>query len=93
MGEKIQGLLKEIGSYNREEDRLKNSNFEVNQLFYALCYEKPKTKEEWFDLRNKVHAFLKSDNPESEKKRLMQYTEMLAMITSGFDHMDRLDGE
>ena len=34
-------------------------------------------------LYGQVHEYLKGDNPEEKKSRLMQYTEMLAMMKEG----------
>lgn len=44
--------------------------------------------EKWFDLKKRVSVFLKPDNTEAEKKKLIQYTEMPAMTTSGYESMD-----
>lgn len=88
MDEKLQWLLGEIKSQEEVEENLKQSSSEGDRLLYCLCFDQPKTKEGWFDLKRKVSVFLKSDNTKAEKEKLMQYTEMLAMITSGYESMD-----
>lgn len=88
LDDKLQRLLKEIGVHKEAREELKYSDSECERLFYCLCYDQPKTREGWFSLKRKVLAFLRSDNPESEKQKLMQYTEMLAMVTSGYENME-----
>ncbi len=88
LDDKFQLLLGEVKNQKKIREELKHSNSEGDRLFYCLCYSQPKNKEGWFALKTKVSAFLKSDNPESEKQKLMQYTEMLAMITSGYESME-----
>lgn len=88
MDDKLQWLLRKVRAQEEAREELKYSDSECDQLFYCLCYEQPKTREGWFSLKRKVLAFLRSDNPESEKQKLMQYTEMLAMVTSGYENME-----
>ena len=89
MNDGLQNLLKEIDIYNNEKEKLKNRDSEGDQLLYRLCYNQPKTKEEWFELHEQVHDFLKKDKPENQKQSVMQYTEMLAMIISGYENMEK----
>ena len=42
-------------------------------------------------LYGQVHEYLKGDNPEEKKSRLMQYTEMLAMMKEGAREVQSMD--
>ncbi len=86
MNNGLQKLLQEIEIYNREKEKLRNSDLEGDQLFYRLCYSRLKTREEWFELHDAVYDLLKSDSPKFQKQSVIQYTEMLAMVISGYEN-------
>lgn len=85
LADKIKELLLKIEDQKKVENALKNSDILGDQLLYRLCYNQPKTREGWFELHEEIHDFLMSSGPENQKQDLMQYTEMLAMIISGYD--------
>lgn len=65
--------------------RLSNSDDAGDQLYYQLCYAAPGDVKSWMKLYGQVHEYLKGDNPDEKKSRLMQYTEMLAMMKEGYE--------
>lgn len=83
----IKELPEKIENEKNEECLLKDSKLLGDQLLYKLCYDNPKTREGWFKLHEDVLEFLKSDNSELQKLKLMQYTEMLAMVVNGYRSM------
>lgn len=85
LADKIKKLLMEIEEQKKIENSLRDSTLPYEKLLYCLCYAQPKTKEGWIELQKDVHQFMKSDSPEDQKKKVMQYTEMLAMIISGYE--------
>ncbi|MBS6644007.1 MAG: hypothetical protein KH366_10550 [Clostridiaceae bacterium] len=86
LADKVKGLLSKIENQKKAEISLKESTLPGDQLLYRLCYSPPKSREGWLELHEDVHKFLQSDSPENQKQNLMQYTEMLAMIISGYDN-------
>lgn len=81
--------LKEVMREDRERKaRLAKSKSEGDRLYFRLLYDLPQTEGDWLGLYQEVHEFLDGNNPEKEKDRLRQYTEMLAMITSGYESME-----
>ena len=86
LADKVKELLPKIKNQKKAEIRLRESTLPGDQLLYRLCYSPPQTKEGWLKLHEDVHKFLHSDGPENKKQSLMQYTEMLAMIISGYDN-------
>lgn len=81
--------LKEAMREDRERKaRLEKSKSKGDQLYYCLLYDLPQTEAGWLGLYQEVHDFLDGNNPEEEKERLKQYTEMLAMITNGYESME-----
>lgn len=53
------------------------------KLKEILVFKQPEKEEEWLALQKRINEFLDGDNPEKEKKELIQYTEMLAMVCNG----------
>lgn len=86
LADKVKGLMLKIEKQKKAEISLRESTLPGDQLIYRLCYIPPKTREGWLKLHEDVHKFLQSDSPENQKQKLMQYTEMLAMIISGYDN-------
>lgn len=84
LADKVKGLMSKIENQKKAEISLRESTLPGDQLIYRLCYIPPKTREGWLKLHEDVHKFLQSDS--SENQKLMQYTEMLAMIISGYDN-------
>ena len=74
----IKGLVKEIEEYNKKYTITENSS-DADKLI-AKMYEKKHTKEEYFEVENEVKAFLKSSASESDKQKVMGYTESLSML-------------
>ena len=64
-------------------NRLSASKDTGDQLYYRLCFDTPKSGEEWVKLCDQVHEYLHGEYPDEKKSRLRQYTEMLAMIKRG----------
>lgn len=76
----IKELIKTIEKYNKKYTIAEKSN-EADKLI-AKMYEKKSTSEEYFEVEEKVKAFLKSDASEADKKKVLGYTESLSMICS-----------
>ncbi len=70
------------GFRKREEDREKT---EVGRLINRIMSNYVKTDDEWLQLREDVNAYLKTDPPEEDCRKLGGYTECLSMICSGID--------
>ena len=78
--EVLKKAMRESGELKK---RLSNSEDLGDQRYYQLCYDAPRDPEGWMKLYGQVHEYLKGDNPNEKKSRLMQYTEMLAMMKEG----------
>ena len=84
MDDKNWEVLKKAMRESRElRMRLSESSDLGDRLYYQLCYSARRDTEGWMKLYGQVHEYLKGDNPEEKKSRLMQYTEMLAMMKEG----------
>lgn len=79
----LQGLLEEIKEHKKSMLITENSS-EAEKLCYRL-HTKINSKEELFQLREDLHNFYKSDAPESDKRMLMGYGEMLYMLCSAVE--------
>lgn len=85
----LKRLLTFAEENKKYKEMLELSDCEGDKLYYALVYNNPQTEKEWRDLQFRVHVFLNSSAPKAEKDKLLQYTEMLAMIISGYDYTKR----
>lgn len=85
----LKRLLKFAEENKKNKEMLEISDYEGDKLYYALAYNNPQTELEWRVLQFRVHNFLNSSAPKAEKDKLLQYTEMIAMIISGYDYMER----
>ena len=76
----IKELIKTIEKYNKKYTVAEKSN-EADKLI-AKMHEKKSTSKEYFEVEEKVKAFLKSDASEVDKQKVLGYTESLSMICS-----------
>ena len=76
----IKELIKSIEKYNKKYTVAEKSN-EADKLI-AKMHVKKSTSKEYFEMEEKVKAFLKSDASEADKQKVLGYTESLAMICS-----------
>lgn len=83
--EELKKAMQESGELRK---RLSNSDDVGDRLYYQLCYAAPRDIEGWMELYGQVHEYLRGENPDEKKKCLMQYTEMLVMITSGYERIE-----
>ena len=92
MDDKDWEVLKKAMRESRElRMRLFESSDLGDRLYYQLCYSAPRDTEGWMKLYGQVHEYLKGDNPEERKSRLMQYTEMLAMMKEAAREVQSMD--
>lgn len=84
--------LKEVmNGYTELRNQLSCSKDMGDQLYYRLCFDVPKSNEEWMKLRDQVYEYLTGEHPEEKKNKLRQYTEMLAMMKNGYDEMEKVN--
>lgn len=86
-------LLTFIEEDKKNREMLAQSDSDGDRLYYELIYNNPETEKEWRTLQHKVHEFLNGNAPKIEKDKLQQYTEMLAMVVSGYDYMKQEESE